>query len=613
VGKAKALGALHYNLLDLIRSESRVRAFKGSNSYLAKKMEISETTLKGMLHDLEGPRVPEEQAGSWQRKPARRAGLIEIHTAAPKRVKGEWQRRRTIYLVSNVDDDTGARQVATLASKFGKETRYGTGHFCGQLQCTPEQFRRWLSLCERHGWLEVFLTNSGKRIHRKADRIPYVDQLPDRLCRETFDERSGDLLKSESTWVRLREPTLADRVLELVSHEPEGRCVLSDAGLALRLASPKRSITLAIANLKQAGQLFSHLFARGGGRGRILALRPLAPAEVEIATPKTKAQQRKLSAPKLATRKRSRRLQPSAHAPGAVTQWYRHRDLVAAINAVIDELYAKRLDEWLPEMSRWEDGPEPERIIGDSRAFDAALRDARHQVAKAWAEHIDECARRREAAERQAAREEQARLRGREYGPWTGSEWRTLELLQEYVARVTQRIGRAPNNFDVVEARRDLVLIDDAAEDDSGMPPGPAARQSLRQLARERRSRALRRSLGMVVEPWDPAARLATARAADALEQQRAIEAAVFARSQLMSREPNVHPMVMRLLPRHLNPTRLGSVTPEDIAEAIARARRAGSAHADFAVAELAAYLVVERRWGTEEAARLREKLAATG
>jgi hypothetical protein len=619
MGESRILSPLHYKFLDLLRSESRVYAFHGANKYLASKMEVSETTVKTLLRDLLGPQAPKGErpknyTGKQKRRPPLQAGLIEIHTTKPKRVNGAWQKQRTIYLVSNVDDETGARQVATLASRFGQETRYGGKYFCGQLQCTPMQFRHWLNLCVKYRWLEVLPTEGGKRlIRRVADCIPYVDQLPNRLCREVYDKQTGRLLRSESTWERLREPTLADRVRELVVNEHGGLCVLSDPAIARRLGAPKRSVTAAIARLKAEERVFSHPFAPGGGRGRILTTRKLTDEEVKDATPLTKAKERKLLEPRPPKRRRGQPAQPKTQHPPPVQSVFRHPDLVAAVNQYIDERNRNRIDKWMPELPRWELSPDPDRTIGESYLFSVALKEARLRVDRAWSAHIEECYRHKDAEERESEEREHLRVWGREHGPWTSEEWRHIELLRAYVHGAARRLRKADVPFDVLEARRDVVLVEAALDADGTSLWGPAERREYRRLVRERRSRALRRSLGMMVRDWQPAARLARVRDLDAQVQRRATGVAAETQKLLFMREPAVFPMVVSLLKSVCSGEVVGKVTAAEISEAIAEVRCSGSAKADYSVAEAAAQVVATKRMGAKWATRLEETLARAG
>jgi len=619
VSESSMLSPLHYNLLDLLRSESRVHAFHGANKYLARKMEVSETTVKTLLRDLLGPQAPKGErpknyTGKQKRRPPLQAGLIESHTTKPKRVNGAWQKQRTIYLVSNVDDETGARQVATLASRFGQETRYDGKYFCGQLQCTPMQFRHWLNLCVKYRWLEVLPTEGGKRlIRRVADCIPYVGQLPNRLCREVYDKQTGTLLRSESTWERLREPTLADRIRELVVNEHGGLCVLSDPAIARRLGAPKRSVTAAIAGLKKKEQLFSHLFAQGGGRGRILAIRKLTDEEVKDATPLTKAEERKLLDPRPPKRMRGRPAQPKTQPPPPVQSVFRHRDLVAAVNQYIDERNHNRSDKWMPELPRWEMGSHPDRTIGDGYSLSVALKKACLQVDRAWSAHVEECCRRRDAEERESEEREHLRVSGREHGPWTSEEWRHIDLLRAYVHGAARRLRKADVPFDVLEARRDVVLVEAALDAGGTSLWGVAERREYRRLVRDRRRRALRRSLGMMVQEWQPAARLARARDLDAQEQRRATEVAAEARKLLVMREPAVFPMVVSFLKIVFSGEAVGKVTVAEISEAIAEVRCSGSTKSDYAVAEATAQVVVTKRMGAKWATRREETLGRAG
>ena len=253
-------------LRDLIAAESRVHAFTGSNAYLAGRLRCSVKTLQRLLKEMQ---VNDRAINA---RP-----MIEVVTAVPCKLGGRWYRTRTIFLVSAEADSAGALYVANLARRFGKTTTQSEEVFCGQLQCTPTQFRSWLAICCRRGWLEVELDERGrhKSITRVGAHIPAI-KLPDRHAREERDG-NGRIISCKSTWLPELPPPTPDgsaSLLEYISRK-QGVVMERDDDLAGHLGLRTRTLQRRIAQLVVEGRLYRYEADGGPERRRILSLRPL--------------------------------------------------------------------------------------------------------------------------------------------------------------------------------------------------------------------------------------------------------------------------------------------------------------------------------------------------
>ena len=175
-----------YALKALLRNLSRFWACRATDKTLAEKLRWNARRVQRVLR-----RVVDQED-------------LEVVTTPAERRAGRWSRRRTIYFRSKVDCGKGALMVANMVRERGKTNRFSDEAACGQLRCTPSQFKEWLATACAAGHVKTY-EEDGKRVIERIGNFPAV-ALPNRYC--------------EVTWVPpAPHPDVRARILELVANK----------------------------------------------------------------------------------------------------------------------------------------------------------------------------------------------------------------------------------------------------------------------------------------------------------------------------------------------------------------------------------------------------------
>lgn len=275
-------------LLETIRTLSRVEVCHATNATLARASGLSESQVRRTLDALE-PKEDFEKTGPQtlvSRLFPSDGPKIKRVLSSPFRERGEFRQRRKIYLVSESTDAHGALMLATYCSKMARHGRFHIDKLCGPLQCTRKQLERWLKFAVSAGYIGV--TEVAPEVFL-IERVGYFEpvKLPRRHETQVRSE-SDRIIASQSTWTPPPpEATVADRIRVHLAKSMEGKhgTCITDKQLAEAVQAPKRTVARHLSDLIKAGEYYSHQFAPGCGRGRILATRPLSAEQIESATP----------------------------------------------------------------------------------------------------------------------------------------------------------------------------------------------------------------------------------------------------------------------------------------------------------------------------------------
>lgn len=235
--------SLEARLLVAIGNLSRYYACRATDETLAKAMGKSTRTVSRLLDGLQARK--------------------EIHRETTPYSPELRAKRRTIYLVSRLGPEDGARKLVRWARTNGKASKRSIDAFCGMLACCPDQLDDWVNHAQAYGWLEVERSKEGYALVRTASAPFYEEEGwqprgPRPVVELGADERR----------------TLAERILQHVAsalHRTDSNSEIAEA-----FGSTTSSVRVTIGRLRKARKLFQYK-VKGA---RLLSTSPLPEHEV---------------------------------------------------------------------------------------------------------------------------------------------------------------------------------------------------------------------------------------------------------------------------------------------------------------------------------------------
>jgi hypothetical protein len=254
--RASAL-ALEEELFELIKAKSAIRACRAKDKYLARILKRPVSTVRNALKRLQ------------------QKGLVLI--PYPEFNPNTATSQRTIYVYSKEVLDGGALLLANLARSRGKTTRLTDNEGCGQLLCTPEQFRSWRSRAVELEYITVGYRDGTRVITRQAPSISWIE-LPNA-------GKNFEYIQPTSPFMRV-DISLKDAIVELIKEEWQGQTRMTNARIAERLHA--RQIPASATSIARAIDVLEkeqRIFRQPAGHDRVLSLRPFTSSEDGAWTP----------------------------------------------------------------------------------------------------------------------------------------------------------------------------------------------------------------------------------------------------------------------------------------------------------------------------------------